>query len=146
MPHYPTSPRRLKSAGNFLLPQLVERNSEIDTTVGAVCDRAQSLSFGKMRGHRPRLQKLWYQIHCYALLEEPPCVRTHRLSSASTTKSGSISSIFLRRISNTPCAAGYSLGFHLFHLLHNTQNISAQNLLDVAFGVTFCQQCRGQLR
>src|ERR1043165_1279195 len=47
---------------------LVERNSEIDTTVGAVCDRAQSLSFGKMRGHRPRLQKLWYQIHCYAPL------------------------------------------------------------------------------
>src|ERR1041385_1684605 len=48
---------------------LVERNSEIDTTVGAVCDRAQSLSFGKMRGHRPRLQKLWYQIHCYAPLD-----------------------------------------------------------------------------
>src|ERR1051326_2008060 len=46
--------------------ELVERNSEIDTTVGAVCDRAQSLSFGKMRGHRPCLQKLWYQIHCYA--------------------------------------------------------------------------------
>src|ERR1051326_1861240 len=48
---------------------LVERNSEIDTTVGAVCDRAQSLSSGKMRGHRPRLQKLWCQIHCYAPLD-----------------------------------------------------------------------------
>src|ERR1051326_6775872 len=58
--------------------ELVERNSEIDTTVGAVCDRAQSLSFGKMRGHRPCLQKLWYQIRCYAPLEKCRCIAQSR--------------------------------------------------------------------
>ena len=79
------------------------------------------------------------------LLEEPP-VRDN-----SPTFFGKFDDIwidFLDLLTQdfTSCAAGYSLGFHLFHLLHNTQNISAQNLLDVAFGVTFCQQCRGHLR